>query len=120
MLSARLQIAARLLVVVTLAAFTAGCFRPLYADRPEGPPGGRDNLLVVEAPPLGYANASPQARVGLSIRNALMFKLYGAATGLPPLYTLKIRFNSSRTSLIVDPNTALPTSENYGIDATYG
>jgi LPS-assembly lipoprotein len=49
-----------------------------------------------------------------------MFKMYGSATGLPPTYQLKIRFNPSRTSLIVDPNTALPTSENYGIDATYG
>jgi LPS-assembly lipoprotein len=124
MLSARLRkpatLVARLMVVATLAALTAGCFRPLYAERTDGGPGVRDKLQLVEVPPLGYANASPQARVGQSIRNALMFKLYGAATGLPPLYTLKIRFNPSRTSLIVDPNTALPTSENYGIDATYG
>ena len=28
-------------------------------------------------------------------------------------------FNSSRSSLILDPNTALPSSENYGIDAQY-
>jgi LPS-assembly lipoprotein len=124
MLSAKLRtnarLAARLMVVATLASFTAGCFRPLYAERTDGAPGVREKLLGVEVPPLPYANASPQARVGLSIRNALMFKMYGSATGLPPTYQLKIRFNSSRTSLIVDPNTALPTSENYGIDAQYG
>jgi LPS-assembly lipoprotein len=120
MLAARLRIAARLLVVAALAACTAGCFRPLYAERTDGAPGVREKLLGVEVPPLGYANASPQARIAQSLRNSLMFKMYGEATGLPPSYTLKIRFNSSRTSLIVDPNTALPTSENYGIDATFG
>src|SRR5947209_7743093 len=108
MLSAKLRtnarLAARLMVVATLASFTAGCFRPLYAERTDGAPGVREKLLGVEVPPLPYANASPQARVGLSIRNALMFKMYGSATGLPPTYQLKIRFNSSRTSLIVDPN----------------
>jgi LPS-assembly lipoprotein len=120
MLSAKSRIAARLIVVATLAALTAGCFQPMYAERGDGKPGLREKLQGVEVPPLDYPNASPQARVGVNIRNALMFKMYGSATGLPPIYQLKIRFNPSRTSLIVDPNTALPTSENYGIDATYG
>ncbi|WP_371423396.1 LPS assembly lipoprotein LptE [Tardiphaga sp.] len=120
MLSAKSRIAARLMVVATLAALTAGCFQPMYAERSDGKPGLREKLQGVEVPPLEYPNASPQARVGVAIRNALMFKMYGSATGLPPTYQLKIRFNPSRTSLIVDPNTALPTSENYGIDATYG
>jgi LPS-assembly lipoprotein len=120
MLSAKTRIAARLLIVVTLAALTAGCFQPLYAERTDGTPGIREKLQGVEVPPLNYANASPQARVGLMIRNELMFKMYGSATGMPPTHRLMIRFNPSRTSLIVDPATALPTSENYGIDATYG
>ena len=61
-------------------------------------------------------NASREARVGVEIRNALAFKLYGNATGVPPLYKLVIRLTTSRSSLIVDPNTGLPTIENYGID----
>lgn len=121
MLSAKLRIAARLTVIVGLGALTAGCFQPMYAAKTaDGSPALREKLASVEVPPLEYPTASPQARVGIDIRNALMFKMYGAATGAPPLYTLKIRFTPSRTSLIVDPNTALPTSENYGIDATYG
>jgi LPS-assembly lipoprotein len=32
---------------------------------------------------------------------------------------LVLRFNSSRSSLIVDPNTGLPSTENYGIDAQF-
>lgn len=124
MLSAKFRttarLAARLMVVVALGGLTAGCFQPMYAKRDDGQPGLRDKLQTVDVAPLAYPNASPQARVGLEIRNALMFKLYGSATGMPPLYRLTIRFNPSRTSLMIDPNTALPTSENYGIDATYG
>ncbi len=121
MLSAKFRIAARLTAIVALGALTAGCFQPMYAAKTlDGSPALRDKLATVEVPPLEYANASPQARLGIEVRNALMFKMYGAATGAPPLYTLKIRLVPSRSSLIVDPNTALPTSENYGIDATYG
>ncbi|MBW8853791.1 MAG: hypothetical protein JF604_05560, partial [Bradyrhizobium sp.] len=63
--------------------------------------------------------ASREARVGVEVRNALAFKLYGTATGMPPTHRLEIRFASSKTSLIVDPNTGLPSSENYGLDAQY-
>jgi LPS-assembly lipoprotein len=38
---------------------------------------------------------------------------------MPPTHRLVLRFTSSRSSLMVDPNTGLPTSENYGIDAQY-
>ncbi|MDB5616404.1 LPS assembly lipoprotein LptE [Tardiphaga sp.] len=116
---AKSRIVARFAVVATLAALTAGCFQPMYAERSDGKPGLRDKLLGVEVPPLSYPNGSPQARVGVAIRNALQFKLYGSATGLPPTYKLVLRFNQSKTSLIIDPATALPTSENYGIDANY-
>lgn len=38
MLSARIRIAARLLAVAALAALTAGCFQPMYAERSDGTP----------------------------------------------------------------------------------
>jgi len=116
---AKIRIAARCLAVAALAALTAGCFQPMYAERADGTPGLREKLLGVEVPPVDKLNASREARIGVEIRNALAFKLYGNATGLPPTHRLVLRFNSTRSSLIVDPNTALPTSENYGIDAQY-
>jgi LPS-assembly lipoprotein len=119
MLSGRIRIAARLLAVAALAALTAGCFQPMYAERTDGTPGLREKLMGVELPPIDKANASREARVGVEVRNALAFKLYGTATGMPPTHRLVIRFNSSRSSLIVDPSTGLPTSENYGIDCQY-
>ncbi|MGO4509038.1 hypothetical protein CT676_04110 [Bradyrhizobium sp. MOS001] len=119
MLSARIRIAARLLAVAALAALTAGCFQPMYAERGDGTPGLREKLMGIDLPPINKANASREARVGVEVRNALAFKLYGTATGMPPTHRLEIRFASSKTSLIVDPNTGLPNSENYGIDAQY-
>ena len=116
---ARTRIAARLLAVAALAARTAGCFQPMYAEHADGTPGLRDKLLAVEVPPVSKPNASHEARIQVAIRNALAFKLYGNATGMAPTHRLVIRFNTSRSSLMIDPNTALPTSENYGIDAQY-
>ncbi|MCK1388393.1 LPS assembly lipoprotein LptE [Bradyrhizobium sp. 21] len=119
MLSARIRIAARLLAIAALAALTAGCFYPMYAEHTDGTPGLREKLMGVDLPPINKANASREARVGVEVRNALAFKLYGTATGMPPTHRLEIRFSSSKSSLIVDPNTGLPSSENYGLDAQY-
>lgn len=119
MLSARIRIAARLLAVAALAATTAGCFQPMYAEHTDGTPGLREKLMGVEIPPVDKPNASREARVGVQIRNDLAFKLYGSATGMPPTHRLDIRFTTSRSSLIVSAATGLPTSENYGIDAQY-
>ena len=120
MLLARTRIAARLVVVAAAAALLAGCFQPMYAEHTDGTPGLREKLMGVELPPLAdKQNGSRDARLGVEIRNALAFKLYGTATGMPPTHRLVIRFTTTRSSLIVDPNTALPTSENYGIDAQF-
>src|SRR5215470_10073888 len=119
MLSARTRIAVRLLAVASLAGLLAGCFQPMYAAHNDGTPDLRDKLMGVELPPVDKPNGSRDARLGVEIRNALAFKLYGNATGMPPTHRLVIRFTTNRSSLMVDPNTALPTSENYGIDAQF-
>ena len=116
---ASIRIAARLLVVAALAALTAGCFQPMYAAHTDGSPALREKLMGVDVPPLNYPNASREARLGVEIRNALAFKMYGTATGMAPTHRLVIKLSESRSSLIVDPNTALPTSENVGVDAQY-
>jgi LPS-assembly lipoprotein len=119
MLSANLRIAARLLVIAALGALTAGCFQPMYAAHTDGTPALREKLMGVDLPPIDKANGSRDARLGVEIRNSLAFKLYGAATGMPPTHKLVIRFTTSRSSLILDPATALPSIENYGIDTQY-
>jgi LPS-assembly lipoprotein len=116
---ARTRIAARLLAVAALAALTAGCFQPMYAERSDGTPGLREKLMGVEVPPVDKPNGSRDARIQVEVRNALAFKLYGNATGMPPTHRLVLRFSSSRSSLMIDVNTGLPSSENVGIDAQY-
>jgi LPS-assembly lipoprotein len=116
---ARTRIAARFLAVAALAALTAGCFQPMYAEHADGTPGLREKLMGVELPPVDKPNSSRDARLGVEIRNALAFKLYGNATGSPPTHRLVIRFTTSDYSLMTDPSTGLPTSENYGIDAQF-
>ena len=120
MWSGKSRIAVRLLAVAALAGLTAGCFQPMYAERGDGTPALREKLMGVELPPVETkSNASREARIGVEIRNALAFKLYGQATGMPPTHKLVLKFATSRSSLILDPATALPSSENYGIDAQF-
>ncbi len=114
------RIAARLLAVAAIAALTAGCFQPMYAERgANGDSALRDKLQGVEVPPLNLPNGSREARLGVEIRNSLMFSMYGSAVGGPPTHRLLMRISTTRLSVIVDPTTARPDIENYGIDATY-
>src|ERR1700720_396189 len=108
---ARIRIAARFIAVAALAALTAGCFQPMYAEQADGTRGLREKLMGVDLPPIDKPNSSREARLGVEIRNALAFKLYGAATGMPPTHRLVIKFTTSRSSLILDPATALPSIE---------
>src|SRR3954468_24076044 len=110
MSSVKISIAARLSAVAALAALTAGCFQPMYAERSDGSPALREKLMGVELPPVDKPNASREARIGVEVRNALAFKLYGAATGMPPTHRLVPRFSTNRSSLMVDPATGLPSS----------
>src|SRR5579872_5818808 len=119
MSSARIRIVARLFAVAVLGALTAGCFQPMYAEHTDGTPGLREKLLGVDLPPLDVPNSSREARLGVEIRNALAFKLYGNATGTSPTHRLVIRIQTTRSTLMTDANTGLPTSENYGINAQF-
>jgi LPS-assembly lipoprotein len=116
---ASIRIAARFLAVTALAALTAGCFQPMYAEHTDGTPALRDKLRGVDLPPLNYPNASHEARLGVEIRNALAFKLYGNATGTSPTHRLEIKLQTTRSTLLTDADTGLPTSENYGINAQF-
>jgi LPS-assembly lipoprotein len=114
-----MRLALRLAGVVVLAALTAGCFRPMYAAHSDGTPALRDKLAGVEVPPLNLPNASREARLGVDIRNALAFKLYGNATGTAPTHRLDLRIVPTKSTLMTDAVSALPTTENYGIDANF-
>jgi LPS-assembly lipoprotein len=116
-----LRVTRRLAAVVALSAVTAGCFQPLYGERnaTTGTPGLRDKLSAVEVSPINPQKGTAAARIGLEVRNALLFNLNGDGGASAPNYTLEVVVVPQRTSVIVDVTTARPDTENMGIDATY-
>ena len=110
----------RLLAALALAGLTAGCFQPLYGDKTVvGGSGLRDKLSTVEVAPIDSPNGTRLARVGVDVRNELMYALTGGGAAAAPNYRLEIKLTSSQLQVIVDINTARPDITNYGIDATY-
>ncbi|HZQ12997.1 MAG TPA: LPS assembly lipoprotein LptE [Pseudolabrys sp.] len=110
----------RFAAVVALAGLTAGCFQPLYGDGTVVPTAGLDNRLAgVRVQPIETPNGTPLARVGVGVRNELIYGLTGGGDPASATHQLTIRLTSTRQQLIVDIHTARPEVQDYGIDAIY-
>jgi LPS-assembly lipoprotein len=110
-----------LFLALTLAGLTAGCFQPLYGDKSVvgGSSGVGDKLSSVEVIPVKTPNGTRLSRVGVSVRNDLIYQLTGGSGAAPSAYRLNMRLSSTNLQVIVDINTDRPDIQNYGIDATY-
>lgn len=113
----------RILMVMSLAAATGGCFQPLYGDRSAVVQAGgtdtREALSGVEVAQIPAAGGTPESRIAVELRNDLLFSLTGGGTPSYATHRLNIRISSTRLSVIVDVNTARPDFENYGLNAVY-
>lgn len=104
-----------------LAGLCAGCFQPLYGSTsPVNSENVKDKLAAVQVQEVEAPNGTAVARLGVEVRNALIFDFTGGQ-GKPAAAThvLKINMAQTRQQVIVDTTTARPDVENYGIDATY-
>jgi LPS-assembly lipoprotein len=111
---------AAVLIVLGAAGLTGGCFQPLYGTQTAtGTPDLRNKLAAVEVEPIDAPNGSPQARVAVELRNALLFNLTGGSGTIAPTHKLTVRLSLTRSAVIVDTTSARPEVENAGIDATY-
>jgi LPS-assembly lipoprotein len=112
---------ARLPAALAVAALAGACaFQPLYGEHsPTAGPAVVERLGGVNVLPINAANGTPQARVALELRNALIFDLTGGSGALAPTHDLKIAFSPTRQQVIVDVVTGRAEIENFGIDATY-
>jgi LPS-assembly lipoprotein len=111
---------ARLVAVFALAGLTAGCFQPLYGDPAVVHTAGLNNKLAgVEIAPIDTPNGTRLARVGVAVRNALMYDMTGGGPAAAPTHKLVIKLSSKQLQVIVDIDTARPDIQNYGIDANY-
>jgi LPS-assembly lipoprotein len=110
----------RVLAALALAGLTAGCFQPLYGDPAVVNTAGLDTKLAsVQIEPIDTPNGTRLARVGVAVRNQLMYDVTGGGAGAAPTHKLVIHLSSRQLQVIVDINTARPDIQNYGIDATY-
>src|SRR4051794_31396656 len=110
----------RLAAVVALAGLTAGCFQPLYGDKAVVPTAGLDGRLTgVDVQPIVTPNGTPIARIGVNVRNELIYGLTGGGYPTSPTHRLVIALSSTNQQLIVDINTARPEIQNLGVDASY-
>jgi LPS-assembly lipoprotein len=114
---------ARLALALSLSLFTAGCYQPLYGSAPALGSGGgtglRDKLSAVDVTPINAPNGTRLARVGVNVRNELIYDLTGGGAAAAPAYRLDVQLSSTNLQVILDINTARPDVQNYGIDATY-
>lgn len=116
----RLATTARIAGALALAALVAGCFEPLYGERTlAGGPGIRDRLRLVEIEQIVAPNGTPDARLAVEVRNALIFELTGGEGSVGATHKLVIQLSSNRQQVIVDTTTARPESEVVGINANY-
>jgi LPS-assembly lipoprotein len=110
----------RLAAICALAAFTAGCFQPMYGQlSPTGGPGLSATLSGIEVAQIVAPASSSEARLAVELRNALLFDFTGGAGSTAHTHRLTIRLTSRRARLIVDFTSARPDLENYGLDASY-
>ena len=71
---------AGLALALALAGLLGGCFEPLYGEKTfSGKPGLRQHLSAVTVEQIPASTASPEARIAVAIRNALIFNLTGGA-----------------------------------------
>ncbi len=116
----RFGLAARFAVVLAAAGLLAGCFEPLYGRNPSvGDESVRDKLAEVLIAPIPARRGSPQARIGVAVRNALQFDLNGAAGATAPTHRLDVTVTPVDVSVTIDPVTGRPQEEIAGVRASY-
>ena len=99
----------RLAVVLALGALTGACFQPLYGNQTiSAGDSVRDKLSVIEIANIPAGNGTPEARLAVALRNALMYDLNGGATPISPTHRLQVTLSSSITTVIVDVSSGRP------------
>jgi LPS-assembly lipoprotein len=111
---------ARLIAPFAAACLLAGCFQPLYGDHSIGAgPNIKAAMATVDVSQIPAPSGSPEARIAVDVRNALLFRLNDGSNPTLPAYRLNITMQSTRLSVIVDLRSARPELENYGLNVAY-
>jgi LPS-assembly lipoprotein len=111
----------RLGFVLAVAGLAAGCgFHPLYGRDPSvGDESVRDRFAEVLVVPIPQRQGSPQARLAVTIQNALKFDLNNGATPVTPTHRLEVAVSPTNITVSIDPVTGRPQEGIGGVTATY-
>ncbi len=110
----------RAVLVLAMGAVTGACFQPLYGNRTLGTEDSvHDKLSSVEIPEIKAPNGTPEARLAVAVRNALVFDLNGGQTAPAPTHKLVINLATTRSTVIVDVTSGRPDAQVEGINATF-
>ena len=114
------RIVLRMGLVAVLGGLTAGCFQPMYGDSRVVPTAGlTDKLGAVEVLPITPPKGTRLARVGVEVRNDLIFNLTGGGPAQTAAYELKVQLSSTQQQVIVDINSGRPDIQEYSVNASY-
>jgi len=111
----------RLGFVLAVAGLVAGCgFQPLYGQNPSvADESVRDKFAEVLVVPIPQRQGSPQARLAVTIQNALKFDLNNGATPVTPTHRLEVAVSPTNITVSIDPVTGRPQEGIGGVTATY-
>jgi LPS-assembly lipoprotein len=110
----------RAALLLAQAGLLAGCFQPLYGSASlNGRPAVREALSGVDVSEIPAAANSAEARLAVQVRNELIYSFTGGGHASSPTHRLKVALSGTHTVVGVIPETGLPNSENYGLNATY-
>jgi LPS-assembly lipoprotein len=110
----------RLAPAFAVAALVGGCFQPMYGQvSPTSGPSVRDALSSVRVTSIEAPKGTTEERLAVELRNELLFGFTGGAGSASPTHELTIRLKSQSAKIIVDPTSARPDVENFGLDASY-
>jgi LPS-assembly lipoprotein len=114
------RILIRVAVVLVLGALTAACFQPLYGNNtlPAGD-SVRDKLASVDVENIPAGNGTPEARLAVALRNALMFDFNNGGTPISPTHRLHVTLTSAITTVIVDVSSGRPDSQVEVVNASF-
>jgi LPS-assembly lipoprotein len=104
--------AALALIAVGSMLTLGGCFTPLYGPDPSGGPSMADKLSAVAVEPIN-------SRIGVQLRNELIFGLTGGGAPAAPAYTLSVAVASSVESSIIDAETSKPQIDTVRLTGNF-
>ena len=111
----------RVAAIIGVAGLAGACFQPLYGDRSVSMNGSdlRAKLASIEVAQVPAPSGTPDARIAVELRNALLFDLTGGEGIVAPTHRLSLNMKTSKSALIVDVATGRTEAEVTGIDVNY-